>query len=210
MKSLRFLAGTVVAGAALALLGPIAPAQAASSCTITPTSATLFTKAKNVKFGVAGSTEWTVEISDLFVFAVKDPDFSSTIVQMSPKFYLNSDAGLHAVKVTRATSECSTSFRLLRGSVISAKATNIGSGKRTVTGTLKRADFGYGTYSAVSGQKVRIEYKTATGKWAGAGTVTTAKNGTFKLTKKSAKRQWRAVFGGTSTTATRTSAVTAG
>ncbi len=217
MIKLRVMAGALVTGAALALLSPLSPAEAASSCTITPASVTLYSKAKNVQFDVPGASTWSIMISDLLVAAGQDPEGSYPLIQMDPKIYRNQDAGKHAVAVYKDDDTCGTSFTLLRGTRLTLKTKNLGHGKRSVEGTLKRANFGYETiepkadYSGYAGQKVRIEVKTAKGRtWAGAGTVTTQKNGAFKLTKKIGKRQWRAVYLGSATAGAKVSAISKG
>lgn len=81
-------------------------------------------------------------------------------------------------------------------------------------GTLERISFGmdyYEGYRAYRGQRVRVEFKSPTsGKWVNAGTVRTKKDGSFKLTKKIGKRQWRAVYAGSPTAGSRVSAVSKG
>jgi hypothetical protein len=211
VNKLRVIAGAIVTGAALALLSPLSSAQAASSCTITPASVTLYSKAKNVTFDVPGATEWSLTVSDLFLAAGDDSEFSYTLIQMDPSMYRNKDAGKHAAAVYKDDSTCGTPFTLLRGTTLTAQAKNAGAGKRSIAGTLKRVNFGFDAesdYSGYAGQKVRIEVKAAKStKWVSAGTVTTKKGGAFKLTKKIGKRQWRAVYAGSATAGARISAV---
>jgi hypothetical protein len=210
VNKLRVIAGAIVTGAALALLSPLSSAQAAS-CTITPTSVTLYSKAKNVEFDVPGATDWSIMIGDLFIGAGVDSKGSFALTQVDPSFYANADAGKHAVAVYKDSATCGANFTLLRGTALSVKAKNAGAGKRSVQGTLKRVNFGFDaktTYSGYAGQKVRIETKTAKSTtWVSAGTVTTKKGGAFKLTKKIGKRQWRAVYLGSATAGAKVSAI---
>jgi hypothetical protein len=173
---------------------------------------TVHDKAKKVRFDVSGNPEtWYIDVPDLGISPGVWPDGVQDVVKFDPNRMSSSDAGKHAALVYKDGSTCGTSFTLRRGTYLTGKATNIGGGKRVVSGKLKRVSFGYPepiVPLGYRGQKVRVEYKsTVSGKWVSAGTATTKADGTFKLTKKIGKRQWRAVYAGNNASGSRISGV---
>ncbi|WP_285593508.1 hypothetical protein [Kineosporia sp. NBRC 101731] len=213
--------------ATMALLGPATPANAAAtvSCSIVPSSLTLGDRTQVVEFDVDSTYRyWWIDFdypkNNLMAAVTSYSDFRNTI--FNPRHFENSDAGLKQFKVKLhqirdgETRTCTAPFRLLRGSKISLSAAPVSGGRR-LTGTLKRINFDENSqapwikapWASFAGQKVSIQYRSGS-TWITASTVKTRKNGTFKFTTKLGKRQWRAVFAGSATTAARTSTTVTG
>ncbi|GLY27186.1 hypothetical protein [Kineosporia sp. NBRC 101731] len=205
----RTVAGLAACAVPLVILLSAQPASAAS-CTITPSSTTLYQRSKNVTFNVPSAQYWTLSIADINLSVYKVDGKADRIATFSPSRFANADAGAYAVKVQRqngtAIDSCSASFRLKRGTDLAISVKTVSS-SRKVTGTLKRVNFGTGAtkWQKLSGQKVRVQYLNGNDVWVTAKTVKTSKTGTFSATVKLSKHRWRATYAGTGTTGARTS-----
>jgi hypothetical protein len=199
-------AATAIAVLPLTFLVGSAPASAAS-CAITPKSVTVFTKARGVTFDVPDASQWSIEISDLFLFAYDLGDsISSTAASLNPLLYTNGDAGAHDAVVTRnSDSDCVTSFYLRRGAALSLRVSHDET-YRKFSGRLKRVNFGIDAgYRTMKNAKVAIQRQTADG-WVTVKTVRTNSNGNYSAKVRAGRHNWRAKFSGTSTTGPRYSA----
>ncbi|GAB6899685.1 hypothetical protein [Kineosporia succinea] len=206
----RTLAGLAAAVVPLAILLS-APSASAASCAVTPGSATLYERSKNVTFDVPSAKYWTVAITDINLSVYRVEGKADAVATFTPSRFVNRDAGLYTVKVQRQNGStidsCSSSFRLKRGTNLSLSV-KAASGTRKVSGTLKRVNFGTGParWQKLSGQTVKVQYRNGKGVWVTAKTVKTTKTGTFSASVKLSKHAWRAVYAGTGTTGARTSA----
>ncbi|GLY27184.1 hypothetical protein [Kineosporia sp. NBRC 101731] len=224
MKLPRRAAAGLIAAALLTpltLLAPASPAAAAgTTCTVTPSSVTLYDKPKKVKFRVNSRLPfWMLDVPDAEISPTSDDpvrelDSSTQFSWIAGKvdaFALLSSADGYD------KANCKTTFTILRGSRISLAAKTV-TGRRQFTGSLKAITFGWHhdpsylgqtskpTWSALGDQLVKIQYRTTKNTWVTATTTRTASDGTYRVTKKIGKHQWRAVYGGSSTTGARTSA----
>lgn len=211
MKRFRIALTATTLALSASLFGTIDSAQAAA-CNFTPKQATLYSKSKNVTFDVPDSNDWSISVDDLYIYAYQRPDYDGRVESLSPSSYDNADAGLHDAVVEKDDHTYSCTFRLMRGSSIAINVYRHGNG-REVYGRLFRADFDSYEHNYVpyKGQAVTLQFQSAvSGRWVTAGTVATQKDGEFWLDKKIGKRNWRAVFNGTSTTGARTSVTAVG
>lgn len=197
-------ASAIVAGLVLApltstaaapTLSAVVDAQAAGDCVYTPGSVTLKGKPIGLKFEVPEATDWAVKVPDLGV----DAGPGHRVKTFQRKAFENADAGLHEATVEKDGASCTSSFRLLRGSLVTLLVTHKHP-YRFVGGAVMRYNFGPGGgQSTMAGARVVIQRKSKSG-WINVKTLTTNKKGIFVTRIKTRKRIWRAYFDPTSTT----------
>ncbi|GLY27182.1 hypothetical protein [Kineosporia sp. NBRC 101731] len=211
--------GTSASAATAAAVPTAAPESSATECKIIPSSVTLYEQPKSVIFDVERSfPDWSLRILDAGAFAISDMTQGEMDASELPNWIAGDVETL--VRLWEAdpyrAANCRATFSVLRGSRISLSAQKI-SGGRKFTGSLKAIRFGWSlgggrydhrvepTWAALAGRPVKIQYRAASGRWVTATTTKTTANGTFKVSKKLGKHQWRAVYAGSSTTGARTS-----
>ncbi|GAB3242688.1 hypothetical protein [Kineosporia babensis] len=218
LASLALLAPAATASAAVAApSAPAAPGIPSSECPLTPKLFTIYEKPTDVKFDVQSAYPyWSMRFTSTDLGTAGPyslPDGQDRVHRFSSAKLLNSTAGLVPAKVDLITAEgevvgtCNTSFRMRRGTSVSASVKKLKSG-RQVSGTLKRVDFGKPAARAwigFKGQEVEIQMKKK-GEWVGVAWTKTQAGGKFRTTLKTTKKsQWRVEFGGTGTTGSRVS-----
>lgn len=172
---------------------------AAADCVFTPRSVVLKGKPKALKFNVPDVSDWKVRIPDANVDAAP----GRRVKTFYAKDFRNSDAGLHQATVSRGTESCASSFRLMRGSLVTLLVTHKHP-YRFVGGSVQRFNFGpEGGRSFLPGARVAIQRQTKSGKWVTHKIGTTNKKGIFVTRVKIGKRNWRAVFNSTANTQAR-------
>lgn len=182
----------------------------AATCKISPATVTLGQRSRNVVFDVPSAEQWTLEAGAIGLYLYDTATGADTVAQFIPSKFSNRDAGKIAVKVKQQNGDtigsCSAGLRLRRAADISLAVTKR-SGKRKVSGKLRRVNFGTTgrTWAAFGGQFVKVQYRTTGKHWVTAKTVKTRKNGTFATQVHSGKRAWRVVYTGSVSTGARTS-----